>query len=121
MPNEVSTNTVTSAALRTVVRTENSREEAQVAPQSGKNLPPETKAVEPREVDVEQLAERLNEFARSIKRELQFSVDDSSGRTVIKVLDPQTDEVIRQIPSEEILRLAARISDAQSLLFDGIA
>ena len=63
----------------------------------------------------------LWEPTQSIDRKLQFSVDDSSGRTVIKVLDPQTDEIIRQIPSEEVLRLAERIADAQSLLFDGIA
>ena len=121
MPNEVSTNTVTTTTFRSVVRTENSREEAQVAPQSGKNLPPETKAVEPREIDFQELADRLNEFAKSIDRKLQFSVDDSSGRTVIKVLDPATEEIVRQIPSEEVLRMSERIEDAQSLLFDGVA
>ena len=36
---------------------------------------------------------------------LTFSVDKDSGRTVIKVVDPATHEVLRQIPAEEILRM----------------
>lgn len=52
------------------------------------------------------------EFVADFARELQFRVDDASGRTVITVRNAATDEVVRQIPSEEVLELAARIREA---------
>jgi flagellar protein FlaG len=46
---------------------------------------------------------QLNDYMQNMNRNLQFSVDDTSGDTVIKVIDSETEEVVRQIPSEEIL------------------
>ncbi len=48
----------------------------------------------------------LNEHMQVIKRELRFTVDDDSGKTVIKVMDLATQQVIRQIPNEEALKAA---------------
>jgi flagellar protein FlaG len=48
----------------------------------------------------------LNEYAQTVQRDLQFKLDDSSGKTVITVLDRQTDTVVRQIPDDVALRLA---------------
>jgi flagellar protein FlaG len=45
-----------------------------------------------------------------MNRYLEFQVDEQSGRTVVTVKDRNTGEVIRQIPSEEILRLARNLS-----------
>ena len=56
--------------------------------------------------DVSQAIQNLNDYAQNIQRQLQFSVDEDTGRTVIKVLDSETMETIRQIPSEEIMNLA---------------
>lgn len=50
--------------------------------------------------------EELNAYVQSSQRDLEFSIDDSSGQTVVKVVDPQSGEVIRQIPSELALNLA---------------
>lgn len=50
--------------------------------------------------------EELNQNAQSVRRSLRFDVDDDTGITVITVRDRETDEVIRQIPSEELLQLA---------------
>jgi flagellar protein FlaG len=52
---------------------------------------------------------------------LQFSIDEESGETVVKVVDTETDEVIRQIPSEEMLALARNLQRMEGLLFDGKA
>ena len=52
---------------------------------------------------------------RNVQRSLQFSVDQSSGRTVITVVDKAADEVIRQIPPEEILAIADRIQNVAGL------
>ena len=43
--------------------------------------------------------------------ELQFSVDEESGRMIVTVIDPQTEEVIRQLPPEEALQLARTLSE----------
>lgn len=48
----------------------------------------------------------LNEYAQTVQRDLQFKLDDSSGKTVITVLDRETDTVVRQIPDDVALRLA---------------
>lgn len=60
---------------------------------------------------------RLREQAQSVQRNLEFSVDEASGETVVKVVAADTGEVIRQIPSEVALRLAESLKDAGNLLF----
>lgn len=59
---------------------------------------------------------RLNEFAQQMKRDIEFSVDQESNRTIIRVRDTETGEVIRQLPPEEILRIAERLAEAEGLL-----
>jgi len=71
----------------------------------------ETPTQVPRERTLEAL-ERLQSYADRLNRNLEFSVDDSSGRTVVTVRDGSTEEVIRQIPSEEALRLANDIDSS---------
>lgn len=44
---------------------------------------------------------------------LQFSVDDQSGTRVVRLIDASTQEVIRQIPSEEMIRIAEGIDKFQ--------
>lgn len=56
-------------------------------------------------------------FVQNIRRNLDFALDDSSGRLVVKVTDGATGEVIRQLPSEEVLRLAESLDEVRSLLF----
>ncbi len=69
------------------------------------------------EQTVEEIVDDLNEFAQQVERQLQFSVDNNSGQTVIKVIDATTEEVVRQIPADEILTLRRRLGDVQGLLF----
>jgi len=67
------------------------------------------------------VVERLNEHMHEMQRSLRFSVDDDSGRVVVKVIDKNTDEVIRQIPSEEMLAVMKNISEFDGLIFDARA
>jgi flagellar protein FlaG len=60
---------------------------------------------------VEEVASKLQEFVNLIDKKLQFSVDDKSGRHVVTVTDKLSGDVIRQIPSEEVLRLARNLSE----------
>lgn len=65
---------------------------------------------------LDQVVARLNDFVQQIQRDLNFSVDTQSGRTVVRVLDGATREVIRQIPSEEVLQRIQNLEDLQGLL-----
>lgn len=60
---------------------------------------------------------RLREQAQSVQRNLEFSVDEASGETVVKVVAADTGELIRQIPSEVALKLAESLKEAGNLLF----
>ena len=52
---------------------------------------------------------QLNSYVQSINRNLEFNIDSDSGETVVKVIDSQTDELIRQIPNEEALNIAKQL------------
>ena len=70
--------------------------------------------------DSEGLAEKidkLNMQLEDMQRGLRFSVDDSSGRIVVKVIDLATEEVVRQIPSEEMLAMIRNAGDGGNVIF----
>lgn len=54
---------------------------------------------------------------QALQRDLNFSIDDSTGRMVVKVTDSASGEIIRQMPTEEALRLAESLDEMRSLLF----
>jgi flagellar protein FlaG len=61
--------------------------------------------------DMDVAVAQMKDFAQVMSRQLQFDVDDESGATVVRVLDKASGEVIRQIPSEEILALARHMKE----------
>lgn len=67
--------------------------------------------------DVTNTVNRLNEALQSIERDLKFRVDESSGDTIITVLDTKTDKVIRQIPTEDVLAIRENIETLKGILF----
>ena len=74
---------------------------------------------------LQQMTQSANLMSPLQVRKLEFSIAEESGRTVVKVIDKDNDDVIRQIPSEEFIRVAQKISDlsnqmsvAQGVLFD---
>ena len=64
----------------------------------------------------------LDELEKDIKLihnvGLRFSVHEPTGRTIVKVIDKETKEMIREIPAEEILNLAAKLDEMMGMLFD---
>lgn len=67
---------------------------------------------------IEAVAQRLEAYMKSVSRSLEFRVDAGSGRTVISVRDADTGELIRQIPGEEVLRLAQMAEDQTVVLLN---
>ncbi|AYH43111.1 flagellar protein FlaG [Azoarcus sp. DN11] len=69
--------------------------------------------------DATRIGHALDEVRKAlapVAQNLLFSIDDNTGRTVIKIIDSSTDEVIKQIPSEEILAIAKALDKLQGLL-----
>ena len=66
---------------------------------------------------VESAVSTIQEFVQSVRRNINFSVEDTSGRVVVKVTDSNSGDIIRQIPSEEALQLAESLEEVRSLLF----
>ncbi|MGH8330172.1 MAG: flagellar protein FlaG [Pseudomonas fluorescens] len=65
--------------------------------------------------------QEIEKFVQSVKRNLEFSIDEPSGKVIVKVIASDSGEVVRQIPNEEVLRLANSLNDASSLLFSAKA
>lgn len=66
--------------------------------------------------DVDEAVRRLAELVSQTQRNLRFRVDEASGRTIITVLDAETNEVVRQIPSPELLAVVRHLERAGALL-----
>ncbi|HED38972.1 MAG TPA: flagellar protein FlaG [Chromatiales bacterium] len=58
---------------------------------------------------ISEAVSRMSDYVQNIRRGLEFSVDEESDRTVITVYDIESEEVIRQIPSEEFLNLVRQM------------
>lgn len=73
----------------------------EIVPQTG-NEPPQ----EPAAAELKLAVEQINRYLADSKRNLVFRFDEGIGRTVIRVINPETSEVIREIPPAETLVLA---------------
>lgn len=63
-----------------------------------------------------QVVDDLNSYAQNVRRELHFSVDKESGHTVIKVVDSESQEVVRQIPPEEVTEMSQHLTSHAGVL-----
>ena len=93
---------------------------------NGKQMPDGSQVSDAQRKEIAKAAKDVSGYIQNISRELNFSVDEELDRTVITVIDEMTGDVVRQIPSEEILELAknlAHIRDksTKGLLFQGDA
>ena len=77
-----------------------------------KYLESETETLKSSMADIQQLVDSL------INRKLQFSIERELDSVIIKIIDLNTDEVIKEIPSEDIQKLKIRIRKTTGLLFD---
>jgi flagellar protein FlaG len=65
---------------------------------------------------VAKAAKEIQSFVQSMGRNLNFSIDQTTGYHVVRVMNPETNEVVRQLPSEELLRIAQSMSKLNSAL-----
>ncbi len=78
-------------------------------------------AIEPTEkISSEQIKpEQLKEWQDQLltQRKLEFSIDEDSGRNVVKVIDSDSGDIIRQFPSEEVLKLSSLAKSGKGGIF----
>jgi len=97
--------------------------QSQPATPAGKALPIEGKETssvavkappqvpEFKKLDVDKAIEELQAFVDGLGRKLSFARDESVNRSVITVRDTTTNQVVRQIPSEEVIAISRQIRD----------
>jgi flagellar protein FlaG len=64
------------------------------------------------------VAQQIEAYLRSNNRSLEFTVDTDTGRTIVSVRDKETGELIRQIPGDEVLRIAQAMKELTSLVHE---
>ena len=67
--------------------------------------------------EVEQAIAKFNDLDALAAKSVSFSLDEETDRTVVKITDKTTGEVLRQIPTEDVLSLLANMDDMRGLLF----
>lgn len=75
-----------------------------------------TANIDPREVV--EIVDGLNQALKAAEKRLQFLVHETTGRIYVKVINAETEEVIREIPPEKILDLVGRIMELVGLIVD---
>lgn len=102
--------TPTKAAVKTaevrVEKTSSPDSDAAAVQQNSQNQDETQNQAEKLHVAVSQ----INDHVQNIQRNLQFTVDDITGKDIVTVIDSETEKVIRQIPNEEVLEVARRIA-----------
>lgn len=72
-----------------------------------------------RSAEIEKTRQAVQDIERMMKlfsRNLEFSMDDAGNRAVMRIVDQETKEVIRQVPSKEAMEIARALEKIQSLL-----
>ncbi|MGJ9418146.1 flagellar protein FlaG [Massilia sp. CMS3.1] len=70
----------------------------------------------PQRAELSNAVADLNKVAQAASQGVRFSIDEETGRTVVKVVDTQTDKVLRQIPTVEALKLWRSIEQMQGVM-----
>ena len=79
------------------------------------------KPVKPAQIsrkDVDEMVEALQELTATLNTSMNFSVNESTNNIVVKIIDSETDEVIRQIPPEELLAIQEKMQDLTGFLLN---
>ncbi len=93
------------------------------APAGGSALPrqmtvPESHPMAVPVQDVHKSATQIDDFLKRTGHQLAIVVDEASGQVVVQVRDPVSGDLIRQIPSDEALRIARNLDKEGAALID---
>jgi len=68
--------------------------------------------------ELTKVAQQLQDFVSGMNKSLEFSVHEESGRNVIKVIDKDSGDLVKQYPSEEVLDIVSKLAKATGTLVD---
>lgn len=113
-------NNVTVQVASAAARAQSVPKDSAVKTESTLIIAPPQPKVDAKRADVFEAMSKIQNYAHKVERNLNFSVDEGSGKTVIKVVDSATNELVRQIPAEEVLRIARALEqgDASGFLME---
>lgn len=97
-----------------VVKVHEPNEQSPTASSAAKATAPPKRVIDPEQVS--EAARRVEELFKTVRRNLEFRQDASSGRMIVSVVDAESGEVIRQIPPEQMVRMAAHLEQMNGLL-----
>ena len=110
-------NTITEVATVYTHKRETDKADTQSAVQKEKQA---AAAAEKTVVIDKALINKLENLSQIVKRNIEFSIDEETGRDIVRVVDSNTGEVVRQIPSDEILHLISRVEEWQESISSGV-
>lgn len=84
----------------------------QYIPAGGNNVPTvsENTPVPPADTRLSEAVSRLNDYIQSINRNIEFTVNEECNRVIVKIYNLETEEVVREIPVEDVLSMSRYIS-----------
>lgn len=69
-------------------------------------------------VDIKKATEQINNKFDSINKSIKFFIHEASGQVAVKIINKETNEVIKEIPSAELLDLQGKIEEMVGLIID---
>jgi uncharacterized FlaG/YvyC family protein len=82
------------------------------SPPGGEPLPAAHAAAQPQLMQLQAAVDGVNRFLRDSQRAMVFQIDLKSGRETVTIVNPATGEVIRQIPSAQVMAAASTLQQA---------
>jgi flagellar protein FlaG len=71
--------------------------------------------------ELDAAAKDMERITLALNKQLRFTVDRQTDEVVVKVIDPETDKVIKELPPEELQRLHRQLKEMIGLLIDETA
>jgi flagellar protein FlaG len=116
----VTTNSVANSPPAQAIQSAISRQQSGQRVAEERNVPAASssaqKPVPSEDQNFQQALKDVQSAISKVSSDLTFSYDQDFGRTIVKVVDSETDQVIRQIPSEEFIRISKALDRLQGLL-----
>ena len=115
LPSSNAEKDVSSAQTSVAIQTPQQTDAEVVAKVASTEIKPSNVAEtsKPTQQTIEQTAQQIQQFVQSMGRDLSFSVDSTTGYNVVVVTNADG-EVVRQLPSEELLKIAQAMQDTNS-------
>jgi flagellar protein FlaG len=107
---------VTAAGSVAVAPIDQAVRSAPVAPPAAMRPAPAVKSAAPSRAEMENAVKTLNKFTEMAAQDVRFSIDEESGKTIVKVVDVATQTVLRQIPNMEALSISRSLDKMRGLL-----